>query len=221
MRIRIYAIAEISFISRTPISTIDSSRLEEPNRNSICGRALEKKMELASFELAGFFAAHAIWCVSEAPALTPMIGFAPSDGKAALKRFASEKIEQGVEIGRREFESNPIGAIRAVFLYDGYLHLPEGKTDSLLLEIAEYQPETSRAKMAVPYRNISERKGFAVYRPKFLELPEKKNKKNKMMIHTFHSRINGHSKDPKIQRKYYKTKPQPHIRHVGRNSENI
>jgi hypothetical protein len=36
---------------------------------------------ITAAELAGFIAAHAVWCVSDSDGLTPMVAFATPDGK--------------------------------------------------------------------------------------------------------------------------------------------
>src|SRR5262245_22475826 len=132
----------------------------------------------ATVELAGFFAAHAIWNVSEGGPLVPLLAYKTSESaKPALMRFAMEPYEVAVAYGREALTKNEQKAACAVLIYDGYVTLPGGKTDALILEIRKYGPRslmqwrsvpTQSLTMAVPYRHVAKPGGFAVFRPKFL-----------------------------------------------------
>src|SRR5689334_17134897 len=119
-------------------------------------------------QLAGFFAAHGIWCVSDGGPLIPFLAFETPDGKRQMQRFAAPQLEQGVEAGRDVLTRNPERATQAVLIYDGFVTLRSGKVDALLLDIRYYGPAGWSLKMAVPYRPASETQTFGVYRPKFL-----------------------------------------------------
>jgi hypothetical protein len=41
-------------------------------------------------ELSGFFAAHAVWCVSDGEVLIPLVGYEMLEGKRVLKRMTAE-----------------------------------------------------------------------------------------------------------------------------------
>lgn len=117
--------------------------------------------------LAGFFAAHAVWCVSDGGPLVPLGGFAGPDGQRHLARFGDELLEQAVERGKEWLATNHDGAAIAAFIYDGYVTLPSGKTDALILEARCFEEPVGSFTMALPYRPSDHPKGFAVYRPKF------------------------------------------------------
>ena len=119
--------------------------------------------------LAGFFAAHAIWCVSDGEPLIPMLAYEHVDGAREMNRLAADRFEEGVAIGRQWLEENPHGATRAVLVYDGYIRLESGRTDTLIIDAVEYQPTRWSFRMYVPYRSVGAAGGFAVYRPKFAE----------------------------------------------------
>lgn len=120
-----------------------------------------------TIEMAGFIAAHAVWCVSGGEVLIPIFACERPDGRY-LERLVSERAEAAVALGRERLERNPSGASRAVLVVDGYVTLPDGKTDALLIEGRRYGEEAWAFSMAVPYRNAGDAAGFAVYRPKFL-----------------------------------------------------
>ncbi len=122
----------------------------------------------AAAELAGFFAAHGIWCVSDGGPLIPMLAFEKSDGKRQLVRLAVDDLGKAARMGQQWLDENREGALRAVLVCDGFITLPSGKTDALILEARSYGPPVQSFRMAVPYRNREGPSGFAVHRPKFL-----------------------------------------------------
>lgn len=123
-----------------------------------------------AFEMAGFLAAHGIWSVSDGENLIPFLGSLTSDGTRKLDRFVSEDLGHAVTQGRAALEA--CTAPVSVLIYDTLITLPDGKTDALTIEIRIRNAEDIRASMAVPYRNASDPAGFAVFRPKFLSLPQ-------------------------------------------------
>jgi hypothetical protein len=122
---------------------------------------------IAAVELAGYFTAHAVWCVSEGATLVPILAFETGEGSRQMHRLFDEDLEQAVARGRGWLKENPESASRAALIYDGYIHLPDGKTDALMVEVRELASGRS-VTLAVPYRHAESPKGFAVHRPKFL-----------------------------------------------------
>lgn len=119
----------------------------------------------AAEEFAGFLMAHAIWCVSNGDTLTPMIGYV-KDGERTLMRIEGEEMKKAVESGQAWMDTNPEQAERAVFIYDGFVRLPSGRTDALMADIREYGPPAMSLEIVVPYRSAKAGR-FAVHRPKF------------------------------------------------------
>jgi hypothetical protein len=74
---------------------------------------------LATAELAGSFAAHGVWCVSEGGPLTPMLAHEMPDGSRHMMRLVMDDLRKAVDFGRRRLEENPEGARRAVLVCDG------------------------------------------------------------------------------------------------------
>jgi hypothetical protein len=65
----------------------------------------------------------------------------------------------------------PHQALCAVLIFDGFIPLADGKTDALILEIANYDDAAASVTMAVPYVPKSTKAEFKVYRqrlPNFL-----------------------------------------------------
>jgi hypothetical protein len=125
---------------------------------------------LDAARLAGFIAAHGVWCVSDGGPLIPMAGYVDADGQRNLIRFAGEELSQCVERGKAWLEANPEDAARATFVYDAFLTLDSGRTDALIIEARDFGSGQELV-MAIPYRGSDTPEGFAVFRPKFIELP--------------------------------------------------
>lgn len=122
----------------------------------------------AAATLAGFFAAHAVWSISDGETLIPIAAHETADRKRQMKRLVTERIEDGAARGKEWLAKNPDGADRAVLIYDGYITVKGTKTDALLLAIRDYTRGEAEITMAVPYRPGSDPKGCAVRRPAFL-----------------------------------------------------
>ena len=120
-------------------------------------------------ELAGFFAAHGIWCVSNGESLTPMLAQESAANGRNMLRFAAEQLEDGVAQAQIHLESNPDQSERAALVYDGYITLPTGRTDALFLVIRSYVAPVATLTITVRYRHAESSDGFAVHRPKFVE----------------------------------------------------
>jgi hypothetical protein len=121
-----------------------------------------------SLELAGFIAAHGIWCVSDGETLIPILARETPDGSRQMLRLAADQLEDGVAQGKEKLSANSEGHSRAVLVFDGFVTLDSGKTDALFVEIRSYDVPSTALGMDVPYRNAADPRGFAVYRPKFI-----------------------------------------------------
>src|SRR5262245_42211628 len=117
--------------------------------------------------LAGFFAAHAVWSVSDGETLIPIIAYVDSTGQRHMFRVETERLEEAVAQGREWLKRNPEKATHAVLVFDGFISLPAGKTDALILEAVSYGKDPRSLIISVPYRGAQAPGGFAVHRPKF------------------------------------------------------
>jgi hypothetical protein len=117
-------------------------------------------------EMAGFFAAHAIWCVSDGETLTPIVAHPDGDGKRVMNRIQSEDSRTAVALTKESLAGMAKDKGGAVLLYDSFVTLGSWRTDSIMVEIVA---DAARMVMAVPYRHSEDKAGFAVFRPKFVE----------------------------------------------------
>lgn len=123
---------------------------------------------ITASELAGFIAAHAILCVSDADTLTPMLAFTTDDGKRHLERlFVQAGEEETVKIARQKLEADPLSANDGVLAFDGRINLDTGKQDAVILEMRSYAFPWAKATIAIPYTPRSSGK-FRVHKPKLL-----------------------------------------------------
>lgn len=106
---------------------------------------------ITASELAGFVAAHAIWCVSDAESLIPMLAFTTENEQRKLERLAGMDAQTAVEHGRQRLESDPFQAFDGVLAYDGRIETDDGKRDAIVLELRSYCFPWANATLAVPY----------------------------------------------------------------------
>jgi hypothetical protein len=140
--------------------------------------------------LAGFFAAHAVWSISDGETLVPMYAYVDTAGSRHMDRLEGETAKS-VEVGRKRLEENPDKAKCAVLIFDGYVPLSDGKTDALILEIRSYDGPAMRITMAIPYAPLNSPAGFKVFRPKILQFPVTENSQD--FIEEFWRGVDGHS----------------------------
>ncbi len=123
---------------------------------------------LMAVELAGSFAAHAVWSLSEGDGFIPMLAYAGEDGQRHMERLAFDDTRLAVEHGRKKLAANPMDASDAVLLFDG--HIPNGdkKLDAIIIELRSYAFPNAAAMIAVPYAPASTGR-FVIHRPELLQ----------------------------------------------------
>lgn len=126
---------------------------------------------ITASELAGFIAAHAIWCVSDADGLVPMVAFTTEDGERKLERLVFDDAGAAVEHGRKRLEDDPFSANDGVLAFDGRIPVEGGKLDAIILELRSYAFPWAKAALAVPYTPASSGR-FRVHKPKLVEWHE-------------------------------------------------
>jgi hypothetical protein len=123
---------------------------------------------ITASRLAGFFAAHAIWCVSDNETLTPMLAYTTAAGGRHMERLVvADDLQASVQYGEHKLATNPMDADDAVLLYDGRITTDDGKVDAILIELRAYFAPRAEAILAVPYTPASSG-AFRVHRPKLV-----------------------------------------------------
>jgi hypothetical protein len=122
---------------------------------------------ITASKLAGFFAAHAVWCVSDGETLTPMLAYTTADEERKMVRLVAEDLPAAVAFGKRKLEDNDMDADDTALLYDGRITLETGKVDAIIIEMRAYCSPGSEAVIAVPYTPKSSGR-FRAHKPKLL-----------------------------------------------------
>ncbi|EAQ78137.1 hypothetical protein [Blastopirellula marina] len=122
---------------------------------------------IAAAELGGFFAAHAVWCVSDGDLLIPILAYATPDGEREMERLEHDDLEVAVKAGVERLEANEMEADDGVFVFDGRVTINEVTHDAIILEHRAYLWPESKLIVAVPYVPV-ESGAFKVHRPMLL-----------------------------------------------------
>lgn len=155
---------------------------------------------ITAAELAGFFAAHTVWCLSEADSFDPLLAFTTEDGKRQMERFVGYEREAAVELGRRRLEDNPVDANDGVLLFDGRVTIQGGKQDAIIIEMRSYGFPWAKAMIAVPYTARSSGR-FGVHKPKLLEWERCEDFDINAAFEAFFRGVDGHEQGAKVWNK--------------------
>lgn len=142
--------------------------------------------------MAGYFAAHAVWSVSDGETLVPMYGYEKPDGKRGLDRFPGD-LQTGAAAVQAALRDNPHGAVHAVSVLDAFIDLPGGRSDALIVEAAGHT-DGFLLRMAIPYRPQDSPGGFAVHRPKFLGVTGAPQEEYQKVAEAFFQGVDAHEK---------------------------
>jgi len=148
--------------------------------------------------LAGYFSAHAIWCVCDGETLIPIYAHINSNNERSMVRLAHDFLEEGVAAGQEKLESNPHKAVSAVLIYDGRIDLETGKIDALIVEFKSYIDNGGLATLALPYTPVSQGVEFAVHRPKLLTIPDHLQDDLQLILTEFFNGVAQHEKGSEV-----------------------
>jgi hypothetical protein len=153
---------------------------------------------ITASKLAGFFAAHAIWCVSDGETLIPMLVYTKADDERKMERLMiDDDLEASVAYGKKRLESNEMDAIDAVLLYDGNIPIGREKVDAIIIEMRAYFSPDSEAVMAIPYTPKSFG-SFRVHKPKLLAWTNCDDFDMNAALQSFFEGVDGHKQGAKI-----------------------
>ncbi|XLZ71004.1 hypothetical protein ABT364_03300 [Massilia sp. SR12] len=156
---------------------------------------------ITAFNLAGFFAAHAIWCVSDSEGLVPMFAYSDKDGERKMERLATDgDVERSVAFGKARLESNALDATDGALIYDGRIPIGDQKFDAIIIEVRSYFSPASKATMAVPYSPATSG-NFRVFRPKFLQWKACEDFDLNQVVNSFFAGVDAHEKGANVWNK--------------------
>ena len=147
---------------------------------------------ITAFNLAGFFAAHAIWCVSDGEGLAPTFAYTDENNEKKMERLVlNGDLAVSVKVGQGKLESNEADANDAVLVYDGRIPIQEHKYDAIIIEIRSYFSPGAKAMMAVPYSPAASGK-FRVFKPKLLQWEECEDFEVNIAVQSFFEGVDAH-----------------------------
>jgi hypothetical protein len=147
---------------------------------------------ITASQLAGFFAAHAIWTVSDGDMLAPILGYTTEDDEQHMERLVvDDDLAASVVYGQQKLESNDMDAIDAVLIYDARIPVGTEKMDAIVIEMRSYFSPESAAIIAVPYTPKAAG-SFLVHRPKLLEWLHCEDFDRTMALQSFFEGVDDH-----------------------------
>lgn len=149
-------------------------------------------------QMAGFLAAHAVWCISDGETLVPMYGYIKGENEQVMERLVHERLEEAVAAGQEKLSSNPYSAPVAVLIYDGRITLESGKKDALIIEFRTYGNREGSVFMALPYTPAGASGKFAVHRPKIIACSDNLKDSLESVGENFFQGVGQHEKGAKI-----------------------
>jgi hypothetical protein len=153
---------------------------------------------IAASQLAGFFAAHAIWCVSEGETLTPMLAYTTVDDERKMERLVvNDDLEETVAYGKDKLNNNDMDANDAALLYDGRIRMSDEKVDAIVIELRAYISLDAQAVIAVPYTPAQAGK-FRVHKPKLIAWQDCEDFDMNAALQAFFEGVASHEKGAKV-----------------------
>jgi hypothetical protein len=149
------------------------------------------------FKLGGFFAAHAIWCVSDSEILVPMLTYTTAHDQRRMERLVGNDLEGCVAYGKKKLESNEMDADDAVLLFDDRIPIGKEKVDAIIIEMRAYFSPGSEAIRAVPYTPKTSGE-FRVHKPKLLQWKDCEDFDMNAALQSFFDGVHAHEKGAKI-----------------------
>jgi len=124
---------------------------------------------ITAARLAGFFAAHAIWSVSDGGSLVPMLAYTGGESdERKMERLVADQDVVSVELGKQRLTQNLMDAGDAALLYSARIGLQEGKFEAVIVEMRTYFSPDAEAVLAIPYTRTDSGE-FHVHKPKLLD----------------------------------------------------
>jgi hypothetical protein len=156
---------------------------------------------ITASELAGFFAAHAIWTVSDAEILMPMLAYTTEDGQRRMERLVGSDVQSAVEYGRQKLKTDSMDANDGVLIFDGRITVETGKLDAIILEMRCYGFPDAEATIAVPYTPKTTGR-FLVHKPKLLQWHECDDFDSDAVFESFFRGVAKHEEGSRIWNAY-------------------
>lgn len=156
--------------------------------------------------MAGYFAAHAIWSVSDGELLIPIVGFLRADNSRHMERLVMGSVD-AVALGHQKIIQLDADTAGGVFINDGMVTLDSGKTDALLVTIRPAADAAKKLDLLIPYRHAKHPDGFAVHRLKLTALEGIEQDLVSGLMQAFVAGLESHEQGARIWRDQYVDQP--------------
>lgn len=148
--------------------------------------------------MAGFFAAHGVWSVSEGETLIPLVGYEQPDGGRGMDRYVVDDVGQSVRAAQEALDANEHGATRAVLVADAYLDMDWGRTDALIVRAVEHGLTPGSMELAVPYSPPTDTAPFTVYRLQIIEVTGFADQDYDTLAEAFFAGVDSHEEAAEV-----------------------
>lgn len=147
---------------------------------------------ITAFHLGGFFAAHAIWSLSDGDELVPMLAYTTENGERMMERLQGDDLATSVQFGQQKMEENSMNACDAALLFDAITVLNHGKTEALIIELKSYFFPQAKAAIAVPYSRVAGK--FSIHKPRLVQWDGCEQFEVNAAFEAFFIGVGGHEK---------------------------
>lgn len=152
---------------------------------------------IVAAEIAGYFAAHAIWNVSDEEGFMPMLAYSMADGGKHMVGLAHDDLDEAIQRGKDQLISNGMQAEDAVLVYDGTITVKGESFDAVVLELRTYSSPDSVVVIGVPYTPSSPGP-FAVHKPKLLVMEHCEDFETDAIFQSFFTGLESHAEGSKV-----------------------
>ncbi|MBX9879864.1 MAG: signal peptidase I [Candidatus Obscuribacterales bacterium] len=152
-----------------------------------------------SMKLAGFAAAHAIYCVADGEDLIPFVMSESKKGKK-MDRLACPTMEEGIKKGEQWLIQNPSRATNAVLAFNAFITLDNKKRDTVVVRVREYASKNKNSangvEIIIPFQRKTAKQEFVVFAP---VVDSGQNRQDlQILMERFGSGIEQHTKAAEI-----------------------
>ena len=157
---------------------------------------------LVAAELAGFFAAHAVWLLWEEQEFLPMLAYSLPDQKHGMEQLIHADPLEAVKLAKTKLNENENSASHAAVIFAGKVQQGPDKLDAILTELRTYAAPKAVAAIAVPFTRKADGK-LAVHIPLLVSWIDCEGFTKAEVMQAFFKGVNGHEQGSTIWNECY------------------
>lgn len=155
-----------------------------------------------SAELAGFFAAHAVWSLAEEGKFCPMLAYSTPDSKHSVERMLHPDPLEAVKLAQIKLNNNEMGASHAAIVFAGKVQSGPDKLDAVLSDLRTFANPKAAAAIAIPFFPKSSGK-LRIHIPLLVSWIDCDGYSKPEVMQAFFKGVNGHEQGSKTWNEYY------------------